>query len=528
MICLCLTKRTLHENTQLIKKYTKYIHILELRVDKLTQQEQTWKKIQAWVTDINTQFSIDVICTIRLTVDYGNWEGRHEERISLFKSAVQSGLFTFVDIEEHIEKFSESHTSIEDILSLCHKNTTILLSNHIIDESSTHISSDWKDSLLALSKKYPQCIVKSAISCNNSAMLCEFIEHSQALKKEIYQKYIVAPMGIYGLPARILSKLTGSILTFTSDTTADGLQNLGHIDPRTLVELYQYNNITSHTQVFGIIGDPIMHSQSPKIHNHYFKEANMQDRSHKPNKIYIHIPLDDCAYMRRLASLINLKGFSITIPHKKNILAYVDEMYGEVNMCKSCNTVIIDDNNKWHAYNTDIPGFLAPLYRTLGIVAGDDDSTHADKLLSDYKICVIGAGGSARAICYALLVRGANIIIANRTEEKAQQLAEELTEELAPIIPSLQISSSSLTDYHRISEYSDIIVQASSVGMNSDEVSPFPDYPFKGTEVVYDIVYTQTNTKIMRDAKKRNCTIISGKEMFNEQGLLQSKLFKER
>lgn len=530
MVCLCLALQTLKDNTKLIEQNRAYIDIVELRVDVLEPPAQVWEKLERWAEQTIGDFHLPIIFTIRLPHDGGSWKDSEEKRIRFLLQAAASPVFQYVDIEQNIASLSNTNPTIEDILGLAHQDTTLILSEHhwAIKDGHTnteqsgqneYLSDQWASQIIATSETYPHCIIKSAVFCNSSDAMCRFFEQSLVLYNAIPNKYIVVSMGAFGLLGRILRAITGSLLTFTSDASSPLQTQLGHISPHTLIDTYQYRYITrNNTDLYGVVGNPVLHSLSPALHNNYFKEAGLQALSeHRKNKVYIHIPLDEPTQIPRLAKCINLKGASITIPHKHSVLAILDEMDDIVRQCQSCNTIVINSQKKWRGYNTDIAGFVAPLNTVLDKTKKAQKNTRAHH----NAICIIGAGGVAKGIAYALLQKGYNILIVNRTIENAKTLAAALSQQWAD---STRITTAHISDYETIKAYAHIIVQTTSVGMDTS-LSPLPEYPFVGTEIVYDVIYTPPITTFMQDAMDKGCTVISGKEMFYEQGYLQSQLF---
>lgn len=539
VICLCLTGSSHSQNTLLIQKYRANIDMLELRVDLLNQSEQTWQLISEWTDHTKAHHNLPIIFTVRLPQDGGKWitqENNQQNikdndhlliRSELLKSAAKSKLFNWIDIEANIATLS--NLTINTLQSYIDPHyTQLIISQHYISSHSPitqesniatpeHIKNAWAIELISQASLYPTAMLKTALSCDTTTMLCDFFEQCNILKDTIPNRYIVAPIGVFGMPGRILTAYTGSRWTYASE----GLSYLGHVNPDSLTNLYQYKHITKNTDLYAIIGNPVLHSQSPQLHNRKFTEHKVQSSSQSnistissnSNKVYIHLPVDDYTTLPRLASLINLRGMSVTIPHKQNILHLLHNADKLVSESQSCNTVIINSNKQWHGYNTDIPGFLFPLESYL---------TEQKQALSQMSITIIGAGGTALSIAFALIKKCARMLISNRTIEKAQSLAKQLNIHHGPT--SLVVATT-LTDYTQIIAHSDVIVQTSSVGMGDDSITPLPDYPFRGSEIIYDVVYTPPLTKLMKDAQQHGCHTISGKLMFEEQGRLQSELY---
>lgn len=163
--------------------------------------------------------------------------------------------------------------------------------------------------------------------------------------------------------------------------------------------------MNSHTQLVGIIGWPVTHSLSPLMHNAAFAHLNL-------NWSYVPLAVETQKLAQAIAGLaaLSFRGANITIPHKEAALAHVDEVSDEARIIGAINTIIVNKNGRTRGENTDARGFLADLH---------------DKKIDprQHEITILGAGGSARAILYALLKSGCQKIhIVNRNEDRAKEL----------------------------------------------------------------------------------------------------------
>ena len=206
---------------------------------------------------------------------------------------------------------------------------------------------------------------------------------------------------------------------------------------------------------------------------------------------------------------MKVNGLSVTIPHKESVLYYLGEQSPEVVQIGACNT-IVKNGDKWCGYNTDATGFQRALEEFIG-----------SEKIKRRKVAVIGAGGAAKAVVYALKQMGAKVCIFNRTEEHAQQLADRYGFNYCKL------------DTHcieKLDEYSSLIIQTTSVGMNSEdkssnELDPIFFYKFRGDEMVFDLIYTPSTTPLMLRASKKGCRTCNGYKMLEYQAYEQFKLF---
>lgn len=250
--------------------------------------------------------------------------------------------------------------------------------------------------------------------------------------------------------------------------------------------------IDPETKVFGIIGYPLTHSLSPVMHNRAFKEKRI-------NAIYLYFPCKDVKGVIPGIKSLSIRGLSVTIPYKEKICLYLDELDPLAEEIGAVNTLL---NKEGHiiGYNTDAYGAVAALEKEVGSVEGK-------------KVLVIGAGGAARAVCFALKKGKASIIIVNRTKEKGEKLAEEVSADFYPL------SEIPKKDF-------DILIQATSVGMYPDlNKSPITEEILSPDTVIMDIIYNPMETKLLKEARKKGCKTISGVEMFIQQGAKQFELW---
>jgi len=241
------------------------------------------------------------------------------------------------------------------------------------------------------------------------------------------------------------------------------------------------------TKTFAVIGDPIDHSLSPIIHNAAFKELGMDCTF-----IAYRIPRGELDAGIEALKKIKIAGFNVTLPHKIEMMDYLDKIDESCSVIGAVNTVSNVDG-VLKGYNTDMDGFLEPIKKR-------------DIRLKDSKILLIGAGGAARAIVAGFAreeVHG--VTIANRTTEKASDLSE-FSKKLG-----LKSNTITLEKVGKPSEY-DIIVNATSIGLKNEQ-SPISFENIKPKTVVYDIVYRPMHTDFLKKARQKEATIIYGYEM---------------
>ena len=239
---------------------------------------------------------------------------------------------------------------------------------------------------------------------------------------------------------------------------------------------------------YAVIGDPIDHSLSPNIHSAAFRELNL-DHSY----IAYRIPKGELEEGIESLKKINIAGFNVTIPHKINMMKFLDKMDESCSIIGAVNTVS-NDNGILKGYNTDMDGFLEPIKKR-------------NITIKDCNILLLGAGGAARAIVAGFAKENAkSITIANRTLENANTLSK-FSEKIGLDSKFIKINNvgNSTSDY-------DIIVNATSIGLKN-EPSPISLDEITKKTIVYDIIYMPMNTDFLKKAKEKGAEIIYGYEM---------------
>ncbi|MDY0362814.1 MAG: shikimate dehydrogenase [Desulforegulaceae bacterium] len=243
----------------------------------------------------------------------------------------------------------------------------------------------------------------------------------------------------------------------------------------------------SHTEVFAVIGNPVKHSLSPFMHNFAFELLSL-------NAVYTAFEISDLESAVKGIRGLGIKGVSVTVPHKENIIKYLDEISDSSLKIGAVNTVT-NKNGILEGDNTDWKGFILSL------------KEHSR--IKDRKTLVIGAGGASRGVCYGLASENADIYITNRTKSKGIELARDFDGEFVGFEEIEKLEP-------------EIIINTTSVGMYPDiDKSPVEKTVFKTKGTAIDIVYNPLNTKFLKDASMSGFKTVSGVGMFVYQGGLQ-------
>ncbi len=251
-------------------------------------------------------------------------------------------------------------------------------------------------------------------------------------------------------------------------------------------------DITSQTKLYGVIGDPISHSLSPVFHNYFLSQRNI-------NGIYIPLKISSNNLASKLKLLKNnFSGFNLTIPHKENIMKYLDEIDDLAMEYGAVNTVKVVDN-KLIGYNTDGVGFVKSLeYMNVNLKGKD--------------VLLLGAGGAAKVIALEVIKLGGNLTIANRDIERALQVKNQITK--------LYDVSINLVKLAELNSSFHVIINSTPIGMYPHiNECPISSNLLEGTELVYDLIYNPYETKLLQLASKLGAKTINGLPMLIYQGL---------
>ncbi|PJK17527.1 shikimate dehydrogenase [Chryseomicrobium excrementi] len=243
---------------------------------------------------------------------------------------------------------------------------------------------------------------------------------------------------------------------------------------------------------YAVLGNPIHHSISPKMHDLWFQQ-NAIDASYIP----IFVERDKLQETVVSLALLGCSGFNVTVPFKEEIIAYLDELDASAALAGAVNTVVRRDG-KWVGYNTD----------GLGLLANIPNLSH------DSRVLLVGAGGAARGIVAALSQKGIkDVTITNRTSEKASRLAQEF-----------EVNEMNLSEVSAIFSTFDVVIQTTSVGMDSLE-TPLSNPNWTSSMLAVDIIYSPPETVFLKQARQQGATTMNGLSMLIGQGALAFELW---
>lgn len=250
-------------------------------------------------------------------------------------------------------------------------------------------------------------------------------------------------------------------------------------------------------QMYGVIGNPIGHSLSPAMHEAAFKELNIDGT-------YVAFEVEEDQLKQAIDGVrgLGIRGLNVTIPHKVEVMKYLDEIDPIAERIGAVNTIVHKDH-RLIGYNTDGEGYLQAL---LPIIA---------KPLKEMRVLILGAGGAAKGVAISLALHGVKeLCISNRTVSKADALAKECSAITHSSSMPITFAQARLTEF-------DLIINTTSIGMTPNvEQMPLSLEMIAPGVIVSDLIYTPSKTRWLKDAKSRGAIVQNGLEMFINQGAL--------
>ncbi len=480
-ICVSVCAENADEFIEKIKRAAEFADVIELRFDCLeTDYETLFIPLNELLENVDWKF----LFTFRPKSQGGKRNLSFDQWNCFWNSGIDV-LASMVDKE--IELIDENN----DVFS-----PRIICSHHILDSHNDNIIHIYQN----ITSNEQVEIVKIAVQANeitDSLAVWKLLEKAKSENKQL----IPIAMGEAGKWTRILGLAYGSPITYAS--LEEGNETApGQISAQDLIEVYRVRELNEETEIYGVIGNPVSHSLSPYMHNAAFKH-------HKLNSVYIPFEVSNLKeFIKRMVREEtreidwNLKGFSVTIPHKEAIMNLLDFIDEDAKKIGAVNTVKVVDG-KLHGYNTDVHGFIEPL-----------QNSYRD--LNGANVGIIGSGGAARACIYGLKKEGANVTIFARNIKKAKNLSDEFGVQSS----EFRVGENNFNDF-------DILVNTSPLGMkdSNENKTPATAEQMKNLHLVYDLVYNPFETLFMREAKSVDVPTIGGLAMLVTQGMKQFEIW---
>ena len=445
---------------------------LEFRLDYLSQPATAFPKLKHFL-ELYPQAT--VIATCRRAVNGGKFKGSVHSQLDILIKAASVG-FQLVDMEVQ----SALELKREEFLDL--KNRVgVILSFH--DFKSTRKLEEQFTVMRDLPADFYK-IVTTATNLYDNVTMMKFLQSHSG-----QHEMVGLCMGEQGIISRVLGVRAGSVFTFGSAARGEETAP-GQITVSELRDTYRIEMVEASTQVYGVAGDPVSQSLSPVMMNAAFRRETV-------NAVYLALHAKSLKDLLACTSDIPIRGLSITMPYKEEIVAALSNSDPLTRQIGACNTVVRSHDGNLYGFNTDVAGIVEPLEQRMQ--------------LPGKRILVVGAGGAARAAVFGLKGRNAEVFIANRTPAKAQSLARQAK---AKYVKRADLAKLEF----------DVIINATPLGMNGNRQMPLEEKELNA-HYVFDLVYTPAETKLIKLAKAKGLHTIPGLEMFVHQGARQFEIW---
>ena len=454
---------------------------IELRVDYLPATDHEWLLKQIAALQQTKLLAKPLILTHRPQEQGGQRALSFDERVNFWQGFVAWDAIAYADIEfDLVEHFAQTQAPLRWEQVIC--------SWHNFDETPDDLAEQF-----ARMTATPAAVIKVATKCNRIADCLPLFE----LMRQSQKPCIVLGMGLAGLATRVLCLSRGTMLTFAA-LRAGAESASGQPTVSELAGRYRARELNLTSEIYGVMGYPVGHSRSPLMHNAALQNAG-------PDGVYLPLEVDDAvSFLRdfvhpRTKKLNwNLRGLSVTIPHKLAVMPLLDALDATAQRVGAVNTIVVE-GERLIGYNTDVAGAMQPL--------------EAQIALRGARVAVLGAGGAARAVCYGLSERDAVTTVYARDVVKAQTLADEFNAAVAPLA--------------EFNGECDVVINCTPIGMKGygEGKSPVPATSLRGVKLVYDLVYNPQLTQLLSDAQQAGCVTLGGLTMLTTQACEQFRLW---
>ena len=422
-----------------------------------------------------------IIATNRPTREGGRCTDPESERLAVLRRAAEFGA-DYVDVE------LDAVAHLGHLPGPCRR----IVSRHETGGTPSHLN----DLLRRILRTDPD-VAKIVVTARDAADVPPVLE---LLRRHGAGRPLIAlSMGEEGVASRVLAPKFGAFLTFASrDTGKESAP--GQVTVERMLGMYRFGSIGPATPVYGVVANPVAHSMSPAIHNAALAALGLEG-------VYLPFKATDLPRFLDGFEACDLRGLSVTIPHKQAMLPLMHEVEPLAAAVGAVNTVALRDGHRYGC-NTDVAAAVEAIGRAAHRAGMDP--------LSERTVLLVGAGGAARAIAYGLRGKVAQITIANRTVSRAQALAAELGAEACGLDEMTGLGP-------------DVIVNSTSVGMWPEvDRSPVPASMLRGGMVVFDAVYNPIRTRLLREAEAAGAVTATGLEWFVSQAAAQFELWTGR
>jgi len=472
-VCLAVTGADASEMMEKAEGLVRDNPFLEFRLDYLAKPGLAIPKIKAFM---ESHPGTVAIATCRRTAAGGKFGGSMAAELDILAKASGAGC-QLLDVE--------LQTAIKTKPAQVQKlrgRSALILSLH--DFRGTKRLDETLEKMLAVPADFYK-IVSTATTLSDNVTMIKFLA-----KESDKHSLIGICMGEQGIISRVLGVRAGSVFTFAA-LSPDEKTAPGQVTAQELRNVYRIEQVDAATRVYGVAGDPVVHSLSPAIMNAAFRRENV-------NAVYLTLHAKTLKDLLTCVREIPLHGISVTMPYKEAILKHLDNTDSHTTKIGACNTVVRAQDGKLYGFNTDAAGVVRPLERRLPTLEGA-------------KILVLGAGGAARAAVFGLKERGSEIYILNRTAAPAKKLARQA-----------RARTVKRADLKKLSF--DVIINATPVGMGNTRETPLQENEINA-RYVFDMIYDPAETRLLKLARERGAQVIPGIEMFVQQAARQFEIW---
>jgi len=472
-VCVAVTGADAGEMVEKAETLVRDNPFLEFRLDYLSKPGLVIPKIKAFM---ESHPGTVVIATCRRTLAGGRFRGSMASELDILAKASAAGC-QLLDVE--LQTASKSKPlQVQKLRG----RSALILSFH--DFRGTKRLDETLQKMLAVQADFYK-IVSTATTLSDNVTMIKFLA-----KESDKHSLIGICMGEQGIISRVLGVRAGSVFTFAA-LSPDEKTAPGQVTAQELRNVYRIEQVDAATRVYGVAGDPVVHSLSPAIMNAAFRRENV-------NAVYLTLHAKTLKDLLTCVREIPLHGISVTMPYKEAILKHLDNTDSHTTKIGACNTVVRAQDGKLYGFNTDAAGVVRPLERRLPTLEGA-------------KILVLGAGGAARAAVFGLKERGCEVYILNRTAGPAKKLARQA-----------RARTVKRADLKKLSF--DVIINATPVGMGNTRETPMQEHEINA-RYVFDMIYDPGETRLLKLARERGAQVIPGIEMFVQQAARQFEIW---
>jgi 3-dehydroquinate dehydratase/shikimate dehydrogenase len=477
-LCVAIQAGSAAEMVQRAEAALKDSSFLEFRLDSLAKPATVLPSLKEF---LGAHREVIAIATCRRKEFGGNFEAALKAELDVLIKAAEAGC-QLVDLEVESAEEAAPRQLQHFRAGLRSAGAALLISFH--DFTRTKGLDHAADRIQAFQPDFVKVVSTARTLADNLAVL-RLIED-----RSLTAQVVGIAMGEEGLVSRVLGPRAGAPFTFASFSEAAATAP-GQVTAGTLRELYRLEHLDQATRIFGVAGNPISHSLSPLMQNAAFRRENV-------NAVLLPLKTRALADLLTLVRELPLSGVAVTMPLKQEVLPHLANMDALTSRIGACNTVRTAADGKLYGFNTDVAGVVRPLEKRLR--------------LKGARIAVLGAGGAARAAVFGLVEQGAEVFIVNRTHETAVALAR------AAKAKSLKHELFAKSRF-------DVLINTTPCGMaGNKDALPIAENELNAS-LVFDMVYNPLETPLLKLAKARGIPVVSGLEMFVQQGARQFEIW---